>query len=320
MVKRRKPKSKIEFFLILIKFVSSKKSLFSILFITTTFGLLYLMNSKNEAFVYEKFTLPKKSNNKSLDQDLKSINKKFKQEFDKVVRKFCDSVNLRLVNFSCLIQLNKLDKKYTQIKFELGDSYHPSHECLNRPKLNYHTFWNIENGGIWSAKSSKFSLRMLKLNVMSFLATQNLFCSKLLIWKLETFPTLYESEILNSFGYYIRNDVIELRTFDVNELCKASNLSHFVKSGICTVDGSAGMSFLFSISLSDFVRFFVLDLFGGIYFDGDIIFLKDMRPLADFNFAYRWSSIQAYNTAVLGIYLYNYINLFHDLTKINLKI
>ena len=43
----------------------------------------------------------------------------------------------------------------------------------------------------------------------------------------------------------------------------------------------------YSVSLSDFVRFVVLDQYGGIYTDGDVIYLKEMNLLWYFgNFAY----------------------------------
>ncbi len=48
----------------------------------------------------------------------------------------------------------------------------------------------------------------------------------------------------------------------------------------------------------------VLDLFGGIYTDGDVIYLQDTRPLWDETFAYRWSSQDYYNTAVMGMNKY----------------
>lgn len=49
------------------------------------------------------------------------------------------------------------------------------------------------------------------------------------------------------------------------------------------------------------VRFMLLDLYGGIYVDGDVLYLKDLLPLRSLTFAYRWSAQNAVNTAVLGL-------------------
>lgn len=56
-----------------------------------------------------------------------------------------------------------------------------------------------------------------------------------------------------------------------------------------------------SVVLSDMVRFVLLHRFGGIYVDADTIFLRDWEELWGWTgaFAYRWSHLEAYNTAVL---------------------
>jgi hypothetical protein len=48
----------------------------------------------------------------------------------------------------------------------------------------------------------------------------------------------------------------------------------------------------------------VLDLFGSVYTDADVVYLKDMRMFWFENFAYRWSSQAFYNTAVMGLNKY----------------
>jgi mannosyltransferase OCH1-like enzyme len=65
--------------------------------------------------------------------------------------------------------------------------------------------------------------------------------------------------------------------FKDHDLCKSNQQIDFTNKN--------------SVSLSDFVRFFVLDQYQGVYTDGDVIYLKDMRLLWDFgNFAYRYIS------------------------------
>ncbi|RIB19136.1 hypothetical protein C2G38_1889039, partial [Gigaspora rosea] len=59
-----------------------------------------------------------------------------------------------------------------------------------------------------------------------------------------------------------------------------------------------------SVTLSDLVRFVVLHNYGGIYIDADVLLVRDMRPLyyANFEFSYRWSYLNEYNTAVLRLW------------------
>lgn len=246
----------------------------------------------------------------SFKNTLEKVNQLYRKEFDSVVTQYCNSSSNQVNASSCLNQLDQLDRKYSRIKSTNG-YYHPKFECLDKPKLTFNTFWKIRI----SDKSAKFSLRMLKLNVMSFLVTQNLYCSRLVIWKLASFPRELESEIIDTFAEYIRNDLVVMREFDVELMCRRainkSSYSHFHKSGICLKaleKGESPPSFGFllsSVSLSDFLRFMVLDFDGGgIYTDGDVIFLKDMRVLlSERNFCYRWSNMDYYNTAILGIYI-----------------
>lgn len=53
-----------------------------------------------------------------------------------------------------------------------------------------------------------------------------------------------------------------------------------------------------------FLFIVVLDIFGGIYSDLDVLYLKDTFLLWNENFAYRWSQQSYLNTAVLGINKY----------------
>lgn len=56
-----------------------------------------------------------------------------------------------------------------------------------------------------------------------------------------------------------------------------------------------------SVILSDMARFVLCHRFGGIYLDADTIFLRDWEELWGWRgaFAYRWSRLPKYNTAVL---------------------
>ena len=56
-----------------------------------------------------------------------------------------------------------------------------------------------------------------------------------------------------------------------------------------------------SVILSDMARFILCHRFGGIYLDADTVFLRDWEELWGWKgaFAYRWSRLKKYNTAVL---------------------
>ncbi|KAI0080292.1 hypothetical protein K474DRAFT_1704843 [Panus rudis PR-1116 ss-1] len=58
-----------------------------------------------------------------------------------------------------------------------------------------------------------------------------------------------------------------------------------------------------SVILSDMARFVLCHRFGGIYLDADTIFLRDWEELWGWRgaFAYRWSRLEKYNTAVLRL-------------------
>ena len=62
--------------------------------------------------------------------------------------------------------------------------------------------------------------------------------------------------------------------FNLTELC-ANNSSSFKNSRICTNIDHIDLSNRHLVALSDLARFFILDIYGGIYTDGDVIYLKD---------------------------------------------
>jgi WD repeat and SOF domain-containing protein 1 len=55
-------------------------------------------------------------------------------------------------------------------------------------------------------------------------------------------------------------------------------------------------------AVSDAVRFVVLHKLGGMYIDADILVLRDLQPFYMHEFAYRWSKLDEFNTAILRLY------------------
>lgn len=54
------------------------------------------------------------------------------------------------------------------------------------------------------------------------------------------------------------------------------------------------------VRLSDLLRFRLLRQYGGIYVDSDVMLLRDLSPLCNSTFTYRWSDKDAENSAVFG--------------------
>lgn len=56
-----------------------------------------------------------------------------------------------------------------------------------------------------------------------------------------------------------------------------------------------------TVVLSDMARFVLTHRFGGVYLDADTLLLRDWQELFGWHgaFAYRWSRLEKYNTAVL---------------------
>jgi hypothetical protein len=142
--------------------------------------------------------------------------------------------------------------------------------------------------------------RIMQMNVMSFLATQNLQCTRLVVWLLKEFNQELKANFTTIFNEFISNRTLELRIFDMKELCNYRNLtsgvlySSFENHTICKSHNSHSNQG--QVGVSDLLRFTVLDIFGGIWIDGDMMFLKDTRILWNENFIYRWSSQKYYNT------------------------
>ena len=86
--------------------------------------------------------------------------------------------------------------------------------------------------------------------------------------------------------------------FNFYELCKTSN--SYRNHVICKKRFEMNVKNL--IGFSDFLRFFILDQYSGIWFDGDTVLLRNFNLFYNFNFAYTWGKqTSVLNTAVLGI-------------------
>ena len=214
-------------------------------------------------------------------------------EFKSIMKKDCYPKLNTKNRENCIKKLLYFDKYLiNQKRKKRLDETEGCDKCLSisneKKTVYYHVFWQL-------AQHEANKIRMIKLNIMSYLATQNLCCSKFILWKLDEFPSLVYQDLNKTFSYYLNKNILEIKTFSIKEFCD----SGFFKRGVCSSQTSLNSKYL--VALSDLVRFVVLDKYPGIYTDGDTIYLKDMRFLWYFNFAYRWSFLHTYNTAVLGI-------------------
>jgi hypothetical protein len=259
--------------------------------------------------VYYQLTSPFKTHDKEISMkvyDSRNISLKATKNFANRVKEFkhlnqiyCDP-RAKELDITCLEKLSEFDEKISKVDGNTSIC----DKCLRLNNKNltifHHTFWQLNE---IKSDTSQFYKRTIFLNIMSYLATQNLCCTKFLFWKLREFPVEIEEEIRKTFKYYIDKHILEIKVFDFKELCSNKH-SSFKNTYVCNPTNNENLANQHLISLSDLVRFMVLDVYGGIYTDGDVVYLKEMSLLWNHNFAYRWSYTDNYNTAVLGINKY----------------
>lgn len=238
------------------------------------------------------------------------------EKFKKIIDLNCSSKNKSTRLEECLENISILDE-YIKLKRVQNKIYHLCDDCFKDNGLKkivyHHTFWQLTDTK--KSPSYNFKRRVLFLNLMSFFFTQNLCCTKYIFWKLKNFPAEIEADIVRKFSTYLDNGTLEIKEFDLVKLCEISknlNGSLIYKYPICKENGQMHYNDL--VSLSDLVRFIVLDIYGGIYVDGDVIFLKETNLLWKDNFAYKWSYTDNINTAIIGMnkYFRNHSSYFYD--------
>ena len=137
---------------------------------------------------------------------------------------------------------------------------------LNSTNFQYPS--KITNFHLYSEVTSKKQL----LAVKSFFATQNLSQTKLILW---SDYDVSKSEILKPFANFI-----DFKIFDPMELSKGTPLEG-LNDIILAKDGRHYMQ-------SGLLRFLALYKMGGIWFDMDMVLLRDLKPILDQEFAYVW--------------------------------
>jgi hypothetical protein len=136
-------------------------------------------------------------------------------------------------------------------------------------KMLAHTYWH----GAYTAKPA--------LAIKSFLATQNMQHAQVILWLDARTPEISpELEKLQNLGVQVRPFVFTVAMAGTPLEAQFTGLG----------EKSAGHEdWPEDRTASDLVRYAVLYKHGGLWFDSDVMFLRDLSPLFPFEFAYPWS-------------------------------
>lgn len=197
----------------------------------------------------------------------------------------------------------------------------------NGPIVPYHVYWT--GPATWR----------VELFVKSHFQTQNIPCVRLWIWldgdrdANAVDKMLNQDPLFEKFLPFVKRGDIVLKTWKFpsrialpkgdntdgvgywktpgkpnskNETLVADGLIRDASGQEWLVLTEKQMTFL-PVAVSDAVRFVVLHMYGGVYFDMDVIMLRDMRPLSigeEHSFAERWGGHPSpgdYNTAIMSL-------------------
>ena len=145
----------------------------------------------------------------------------------------------------------------------------------------YHCYWYGEIG-----RKQVFSLK-------TFLCTQDLHRCKVILW-LDIFDG-YENYILNPYLQEIL-PFIEVRLYDPFDEVKNTPWADNVDLAI------QDTSYTGLVKRADAFRYLTLYNYGGVYFDLDVMFLKDLSDLLNIEFCYAWENQPYANSAVFNLF------------------
>lgn len=185
--------------------------------------------------------------------------------------------------------------------------------------LYFHTFWR----GPMTEKPA--------LAIKSYLYSQNQECTHLVVW-LDEVPSCdgkaADASIAITDGHGGQRTTCDRLLMEIHQLhagrvtlrvlnmkAELTELSHFLHArydryflGAESAEEMAEkvhdhIRSSKPTAFSDAVRFVVLTLYGGVYFDADVLLLRDLLPFAiSGEFAYRWSMESHFNTAVMRLF------------------
>jgi len=154
---------------------------------------------------------------------------------------------------------------------ELYTDYEKALEFLRNIKEEQYTYpQHTVNFHLYTEVQNEKEL----LSVKSFFATQNLEHTKLILW---SDWDIRNNELLVPF-----KDYIDFRSYDPVRLARDTILEGNIKQ-LLAIDSLHYM-------MSGMLRFLALYKMGGIWFDMDMVLLRDLVPILDQEFAYMWGS------------------------------
>lgn len=196
------------------------------------------------------------------------------------------------------------------------------------PIIPYHVYWT--GPATWR----------VEVFIKSYLYTQNQACSRLWLWLDSDRNPKAVHNMLNKDALFARflplvergDIIVKAWNFPsriplATDLDNKNGFNYYSKPGVPNADGerpvaenivedkqgqqwlvltAKQMTFL-PVAVSDAVRFIVLHIYGGAYFDMDVLMLRDMRPLLlpeEHAFAERWAAHPHpgdYNTAIMSL-------------------
>ena len=141
----------------------------------------------------------------------------------------------------------------------------------------YHMFWNV--GFPFERKQT--------LPIKSYLATQNLEKTKLIVW---SNISLLDNEYFKQFS-----TIVENRIYNPIEEAKDTKL----EGRLDILNASDERNW----TKGDLFRILILHKYGGVYVDFDVVFLRDFSPLLKQEFMYKWGlEKNMINGAIMRMY------------------
>lgn len=150
-------------------------------------------------------------------------------------------------------------------------------------------------------------VRVVALFLRSFRATQHHDCAKLIVWTpgRGTERATPEAAALVQQVEAMHGAPVVFQPLLVEKMARGTMFEDFVRRAVLPQDWSTanpGDKKEGTRHFSDFLQLFVLWRYGGVYFDADMILLRDLYPLWGLNFEYQWSFIpEQFNNAVQGL-------------------
>ena len=189
---------------------------------------------------------------KDLKKNIEIIRTKFQVvddneiKFDDLINKHCKVEIIKNISRFCLRALQKYDLKKLSVEIDSDNN--------DDKIIYYHTYWQPET-------SKPHHKMVMNLNVLSFLATQDLKNAKYIVWTSQNLNVF--SDLVKTYDKYVKAGNLEFRVLDLKKLCSVGAFLH--NQNLCEQTEGGGNVVMYS----DFVRFLVLNTYGGIYIDGD---------------------------------------------------